>query len=383
MADEKEKKPSSTQQGEEDEIDVNAEIKKVPTIDGDKSIIEKTSVTATTKEFQNKRNLDGAKRADKANREENEQDDDEEGLSPDERAANKARKGAPHKVSQGVAGASVQGNEGGQQPGPEGGQANQQTLANQQGQEAQNQGQEQQPGDNKQPEPQSGGQPDQQAPEKQRSQTRADFTKQRMEEQRKKISETLKKREGTKKEHDKNVEQKSWKRVLSNRKLKKQEKDLKKQKKTLDKLGKVLGTQTGTGHVLKLAWLNLIDSFGITWFYIAIHFLAAYFTPFSNLFCKFGEEWIPKKIQQLPSKLPGPGEKASQATKKVNKGLELIESCACFLIGFLWLGVILLIFLIIGVIGYIATYPLDSFMAIGKLAWDIVKSYVAGIFTGG
>ncbi|MBU1165297.1 hypothetical protein KKA15_07145 [Patescibacteria group bacterium] len=53
------------------------------------------------------------------------------------------------------------------------------------------------------------------------------------------------------------------------------------------------GSKIGTARILQVAWLNLIDTFGLTLIYINFHFLMAHILK-SEMFCKFGEEWTPK-----------------------------------------------------------------------------------------
>jgi len=53
------------------------------------------------------------------------------------------------------------------------------------------------------------------------------------------------------------------------------------------------GVSMFTAQALKQAWLNLIDSFGLTLLYINFHFIAKYIVG-SDKFIGFGEEWLPK-----------------------------------------------------------------------------------------
>ncbi|MDD5290529.1 MAG: hypothetical protein PHZ04_00220 [Patescibacteria group bacterium] len=50
----------------------------------------------------------------------------------------------------------------------------------------------------------------------------------------------------------------------------------------------------GTNRLLKAAWGNLIDSFGLTLIYINMHVFLRWVFP--DLFCKLGEEWMPKIV---------------------------------------------------------------------------------------
>ena len=52
--------------------------------------------------------------------------------------------------------------------------------------------------------------------------------------------------------------------------------------------------KAGTSWLLKAAWLNLIDSFGLTLIYINMHVFLRHVFP--DAFCKLGEEWKPKMV---------------------------------------------------------------------------------------
>ncbi|MEK7139649.1 MAG: hypothetical protein AAB817_03035 [Patescibacteria group bacterium] len=59
-------------------------------------------------------------------------------------------------------------------------------------------------------------------------------------------------------------------------------------------LGQAIGEtarKTASAELLKQAWLNLIDSIGLTFLYIFFHFCARYIAG-SQSFCAFGEEWF-------------------------------------------------------------------------------------------
>lgn len=206
------------------------------------------------------------------------------------------------------------------------------------------------------------------AKEARQPQTRADFIRQEMARQRETIAQKKSEVEKTKKQHEEEVEQRSWKRMLSQGRLKRKKKELDQEEKRLERLGRILGIQQGSGLLLKASWLNLITTWGLSWFYIAFHFLAAYFTPFSNLFCKFGEEWLPKSVQQGPG-----GETAKQATKP----LELIESCGCILIGLILLLIIFVIFLLVVIIAYAWENPLSALYRTANIAWEVIRCQIS------
>ncbi|MFA6255484.1 MAG: hypothetical protein WC675_05715 [Patescibacteria group bacterium] len=123
-------------------------------------------------------------------------------------------------------------------------------------------------------------------------------------------------------------------------------------------------SRQGSSTLLKGAWLNLIISFGLTWFYIAFHFIAAYLTPFSDLFCRFGEEWLPKQVT----------DKAGKIGKTTSKTLEWVEIIGCLLIGLLIFALILFILVLFGSIIYVIENP-KVLLGVGwDIGWGIIKN---------
>ncbi|HTW96166.1 MAG TPA: hypothetical protein VMD74_00725, partial [Candidatus Methylomirabilis sp.] len=53
---------------------------------------------------------------------------------------------------------------------------------------------------------------------------------------------------------------------------------------------------TGTAHWLKTAWLNIIDSFGLTLIYINLH-VFGHSVFGEKIFCQLGEEWLPNNLR--------------------------------------------------------------------------------------
>lgn len=91
--------------------------------------------------------------------------------------------------------------------------------------------------------------------------------------------------------------------------------------------------KSATSQALRWAWTALIPSFGLSLIYINIHvFLKAVFGE--KLFCKLGEEWIPKQVA-------GAG---GEAGKMANKSIGLVEVMAL-----MFLDAILLI-IIVGIV---------------------------------
>jgi len=119
----------------------------------------------------------------------------------------------------------------------------------------------------------------------------------------------------------------------------------------------------GTGRLLQQAWLNLISTFGLSWFYIAFHFLMAYFTPLASLFPKFGHEWMPEQ---------GPNKKEAE---KIGATIEPFEIAGCVIIGGIIAIIVLLIVTIIAMLAYIYTNTTEFLMAHLNFAWQAFKYY--------
>jgi len=99
-------------------------------------------------------------------------------------------------------------------------------------------------------------------------------------------------------------------------------------------------SQKATGKFLATAWLNVIDSFGLTLIYINIHvFLRWVFGD--RLFCKLGEEWLP----------PQAGAVVGAAGKKASQTIGIVEAMVLIvvdlIIGALIFGVMAFIIMII------------------------------------
>ena len=118
----------------------------------------------------------------------------------------------------------------------------------------------------------------------------------------------------------------------------------------------------GTNWLLKGAWLNLISSWGLTLFYINIHVFLR-FVLGEKLFCKLGDEWIPKKIKAV----------GGDAGKMGGKGIGLIE-----ILTLLFLDAVAL-FLILAILGLISM--IMSWM--GKGFWSSIWGVVKAIYNLG
>lgn len=86
----------------------------------------------------------------------------------------------------------------------------------------------------------------------------------------------------------------------------------------------------GTNRLLCLAWENLIDSFGATLLYINLHVFLRWVLG-EKLFCKLGEEWIPKGAQAVGGEAGKTGGKAIGLVEVI--GLLILDLIALFIIG--------------------------------------------------
>ncbi|MCK4554877.1 hypothetical protein KAU19_08055 [Candidatus Parcubacteria bacterium] len=105
----------------------------------------------------------------------------------------------------------------------------------------------------------------------------------------------------------------------------------------------------GTNYALRWAWLTLIPSFGLSLLYINLHvFLKMVFGE--KLFCKLGNEWIPKQAQAV-------GGEAGRAGGKTIGIVEVMGLLVLDLAAFLFIIaaiaiLVLIIDLITGIFGW-------------------------------
>ena len=128
--------------------------------------------------------------------------------------------------------------------------------------------------------------------------------------------------------------------------------------------------RAATSKLLQQAWINLIDSFGLTLIYINIHVFLR-FVLGEKLFCKLGQEWVPKQISSVSG---APGEMAG-------KTIGIAEVMALLILD------LIAFFIILGALGLIAmivswaTNPLSAVKAIYDLGWSGV-SVLVNLFEG-
>lgn len=114
----------------------------------------------------------------------------------------------------------------------------------------------------------------------------------------------------------------------------------------------------GTSKLLQQAWLNLIDSFGLTLIWINIHVFLRWVLG-DKLFCKLGEEWLPKQVTAV-----GGG-----AAESGGKMIGIVEVMALLILDLIVLMVILAI---LGIIVMIVDFMQASLL-------DKIKLFIGGL----
>ncbi len=123
-----------------------------------------------------------------------------------------------------------------------------------------------------------------------------------------------------------------------------------------------------TSKLLQQAWLNLIDSFGLTLIWINLHvFLKQIFGE--KFFCKLGEEWFPN----TPAISPGSGGASeianSEVGKKATKSVGTVEVMGLVVLDLGCLLIIIAIFVIVGMILKVVNNPLETIAALLGELW--------------
>ena len=124
-----------------------------------------------------------------------------------------------------------------------------------------------------------------------------------------------------------------------------------------------LPASQATKNVLRWAWLSLIPSWGLSLIYINLHVFLRWVLG-EKLFCKLGEEWIPKEIQAVGGDVGKTGAKAIGIIEVI--GLLIID--------------LLLFFVIIGLLdllSLIVSFMADPLKAIFNLGWGGIKALIS------
>ncbi len=118
----------------------------------------------------------------------------------------------------------------------------------------------------------------------------------------------------------------------------------------------------GTATLLRRAWLNLIDSFGLTLIYINLHVFGRSVLA-GKVFCELGFEWLPPNMAKKIASSP-------EARSKM-KTFGLIEKVVLIFVDLLVLFIIISSVSFLVLIIYILTNPVETgkVIGIGFLNW--------------
>jgi hypothetical protein len=154
-------------------------------------------------------------------------------------------------------------------------------------------------------------------------------------------------------------------------------------KEKLKKLGEKAAAplKQALSKLLKQAWLNLIDSFGLTLIWINIHVFFKWVLG-EKLFCKLGEEWLPEQGQQVMQASPLAGSPAGQggeASGPASRSIGLAETVALLILDLIVLAVILAVLaLIVMIIDFMQASWWEKFKlfvgGLTNLDWSSIKA---------
>ena len=122
-----------------------------------------------------------------------------------------------------------------------------------------------------------------------------------------------------------------------------------------------------TDSWLKAAWTSLISSFGLTLFYIDLHFILNKVLG-KNFFGPLGEEWVPAKFKRV----------GGDEVKKLNGLVKTTETMGCALLNLLALAIIIGIIVLISLIASVIDEPLKTLF---KWLYDWVSKAIPDFIT--
>lgn len=124
------------------------------------------------------------------------------------------------------------------------------------------------------------------------------------------------------------------------------------------------GIKMGTSRLLELAWLNLIDSFGLTLLWIDAHVCLSLIFG-KDVFCRLGEEWS-MGTGAAGAIGAAEGKAAAAAAPGKGRGAMLVEAAGVAFLNLLLLVIIIVVIVSVGMILYAITHP-------GEALWTILK----------
>jgi hypothetical protein len=113
-----------------------------------------------------------------------------------------------------------------------------------------------------------------------------------------------------------------------------------------------------TANGLRWAWLTLIPSWGLSIIYINMHVFLRFVLP--DLFCKLGEEWVPKQAKALTGEAGG----------LAGKGIGILEIIALVIIDLILL---ILLLIILTIIVWISESLVFKILATGEKVWGWIS----------
>jgi len=127
----------------------------------------------------------------------------------------------------------------------------------------------------------------------------------------------------------------------------------------------------GTSNALRWAWMTLIPSFGLSLIYINIHVFLRMVLG-EKLFCKLGEEWIPKQVSAV----------GGEAGKSLSKSIGIIEVMGLVFLDLMALFLIIVVFSLLTLITSFLGAGLWEkikwvWTAIGSLGWGAINALIS------
>lgn len=158
--------------------------------------------------------------------------------------------------------------------------------------------------------------------------------------------------------------------------------DLKEQAKKKLEEKALAPAKRGTSWLLKQAWINLLGSWGLTLIWINIHVFLRWVLG-DKLFCKLGEEWLPKQITGAGPTSQATGEKAEEP---ISKGIGLVEVMGLIILDSIVLAIILAILaLIVMIVDFMQASWVEKIAmfagGLTKLGWAGITALIK-LFSG-
>jgi hypothetical protein len=139
---------------------------------------------------------------------------------------------------------------------------------------------------------------------------------------------------------------------------------------------KIGSMRKGTSALLRGAWINLIDSFGLTLIWIDIHVFLGKVVGHDS-FCKLGEEWTDKVMAGL-----GSSTSKEVLERKARNSVGLVEKIGLGCLNLGCLIVVIVIFVIIALVLKFIESPLEFFAGMIGYVWNSAKDAIVRFSSG-